>query len=322
MKVLFTGEAGQLATHISRLLQGHRLFEVLSASAWKTNPSKHHPWPELDVTNFAMLDEAINCLRPDAVIHVAAVVNTDKCASDPKNSIDVNLLGTHNILKACDRYGAKLMFFSTTATYDPGTTRPFYEDSKQKPPTLYGITKYAGELLVTGQNKVPWVVIRPCFVYGDPPLDHSSQLCRVAVHQVLKWDNHPETGTTPVVTLDPLSLKDYMRVENFADAILSILLIRPSPFMSRTFNISDQHARPMGEYFSELEAALRIGKLDMKWDPTSDYMGNHVVDSGYLRQVTGWEPRLDWKEGVKRTAESALKYVRDVRDGKIPLLYK
>lgn len=322
-RILFTGEAGQLAVKITEALQGSADVEVIQdVSAWQTHPSGHHGWPEVDIRNGETVEAAIAHLQPDIVIHSAAVVNTDKCIYNPQNSINVNLLGTHNVLQACGKHNAKLVYFSTTATYNPAPhiRRPYSESTLQRPPTLYGITKYAGELLVTGQHLVPWVVVRPCFVYGNPPLDHSSQLCRVAVHQVLKSLGHPDVGPTPLVTLDPKSVKDYMRVEDFAQAVAELLSLE-TPW-GHYFNIAGESPREMGEYFRVLEEELKLGPLDMQWKPGADYMGDHRVNASFLKACTGWKPKIPWRTGVAMTAAAAKEYVNDVNRGVKPLLYK
>lgn len=315
-KILFTGEQGNLARNIAAMLPAEE-FKVLRPDAGR-RVSNHHPWPEMDILNHHF-GRIVREMKPDIVVHSAAVVNTDKCAADPRRSIDVNLLGTHCVLEACESAGAKLVFFSTTATYDPNPLfpRPFTESSSQRPPTLYGITKYAAEMLVTGQADVPFSVIRPCFIFGDPPHDHSSQLCRVAVHSLLKKYWPEKAGPTPQVTLDPFSLKDYMRVEDFAQAVVSVL---QRDLWGQTFNVSYGTPRPMGWYFTSMEETMGI-PLDMEWLPERDYMGDHVVDSTRLRVATGWEPRTPQALGIFDLVKAATQYVNDCKEGRQELLY-
>lgn len=322
IRVMFTGEEGNLAKAISAALNGHPFIEVVEPSLPVSYVGGHHPWPELDVTNPTLMKTAVQISQANVVVHSAAVVNTDKCAGNPQRSVDVNILGTQNVIAACSEAGAKLMYFSTTATYDPSPNmpRPFVESSPQKPPTLYGITKYAGELLVTGQKEVPYTVVRPCFIYGDPPRDHSSQLCRVAVHHVLKTRTN-KAGPTPRVTLNPLAFKDYMRVEDFADAVVKLLEL--NSYIGHAFNVSAMVARPMRAYFDLLAYCLDKQRvpLDMLWLPESDYMGDHIVDSSLLRNTTGWKPKYTMEDGVLKLAVAAEKYAIACRDKGAELLY-
>lgn len=316
-KILFTGERGQLARKIMEYVGGESIANV--DDSYRQNCGGHHPWKELDVTNKLLFREAVEKSQPTMIVHSAAVVNTDKCKNDPQRCVDVNLMGTQNVLDVGQEFDVPVVYFSTTATYDPSDDcpRPFTEFSRQRPPTLYGITKYAGEMLVTGQSKIPWMVIRPCFIFGDPPYDHSSQLCRVAVHTVLKHKWPEKAGSIPLVTLDPFASKDYMRVEDFASAVVE--LIR-EPHWGQAFNVSYGEDKPMGWYFNELESALNM-ELDMEWDPESDYMKDHVVSSERLRAVTNWQPDITKLEGVQWLAKRAIEYVERCKNEQDVLLY-
>lgn len=319
MRIFVTGEQGNLARAIAAELATHAHIRVVDPEFPTRVVSGHHRWPELDVTDRRSLVAAIQASQADVVVHSAAIVNTDKCAGSPQRCVDSNVLGTLNVLEACAESGARLMYFSTTATYDPQAPRPFTEYTRQRPPTLYGITKYAGEMLVTGQSVVPHVVVRPCFVYGDPPYDHSSQLCRIATHQALRGMTGKHGGT-PRVTLDPAALKDYMRVEDFATAVVALLEL--NQFDGTAYNVSAMSERPMREYFSTLESFLGLGQLDMEWDAAADYMRDHVVDSSRLRKATGWRPTWVMEAGVSKLAMNAEAYARaNMRTAVGELLY-
>jgi nucleoside-diphosphate-sugar epimerase len=312
MRISCTGEAGQIAQAI---------FAAAERESWATLAhfgeararvvSSHHDRPEVDVASGDVV-EAIREARPDVVVHCAAITGTDKCDEYAERAISANLLGTQRVLDGCAAVGAKLIYLSTTATYDPMSYRPYVEGSGQRPSTLYGITKYAGELLVRGQRRVPWTVIRPCFLYGDPPLDHASQLCRIAVHEALRRLWPERAGETPVTLLDPRIAKDYMRVEDFARAVVAVL-VKGGELDGKIFNVAGGEPRPVGHYFSALGKALGW-ELDMAWEPGSDYLGEHVVDSGKIRSLTGWEPKVGFDEGIAWLAERAKAYVVSCRE--------
>ena len=304
LKVMFTGEKGNLAREITKKLH-EKQYEVVQAVV-NTCVSTHHQWPELDIARRDCI-EVIKQVDPDIIIHSAAIVNTDKCQGSPARCVETNVLGTHYVLEAAETIGAKLIYFSTTATYDPDNNqpRPFSELSAQRPPTLYGITKYAGELLVHGNKMVSSCIIRPCFIYGDPPYDHSSQLVRVAVHSALKKLWPQKVGPTPEVTLDPMMFKDYMRVEDFAEAVIQIMEHR---LYGEIFNVAYGAPRLMGQYFADLEKLLGF-KLDMYWVPELDYMGDHIVNPLKLKRATLWEPKITPEIGIAITAKATIDYV-------------
>lgn len=307
MRIFITGGAGLLAQGIKQQAPDFHI-EVLAAPAALTRSvTEHHGWDELDVLNSTFLP-AMHQLKPDCIIHSAAMVNTDKCLANPKRCVDVNLHGTRHVLEACQRLKIPILYLSTTATYEPNQRLPLVETSLQQPRTLYGITKLAGELLVIGQSITPWLVLRPCFIFGDPPRDHSSQLCRVVVHALLKQHLPKLAGPVPRVTLDPAKRKDYMRVEDFSRAVLMVLS-KFFPFQHpRIFNVAAEQARPVAEYFQGTGLPL-----ELEWAPEEDYLGNHLVSAEELRASTGWSPRLTAADGTKLLVEAARRFISVVQ---------
>lgn len=319
-RVLFTGEKGSIARACTQYIKDqidHDL-EVISVTGLVCHPSLHHPWVENDITTPIGIRNIIDA-KPDIVVHSAAIVNTDKCLSSPKKCIDTNLLGTHNVIEACKQVKAHLIYISTTATYSPMAKRPYDEFTIQRPPTLYGITKYAGELLVVGQHDVSWTVVRPCFIFGCPPYDHSSQLVRITMHSLLKYLWPEKAGPTPTVTLDPESLKDYMWIEDFASAMFSIIA---RPTHCDYFNVSYMEERPVAEYFDTIQKFIPEGPLDFEFQPMADYMANHVVSSERLRAVHSWMPKSSPLQKIGEMVYFARNYINECKEGKQELLYR
>lgn len=317
MRVLITGEAGNLALGIMNSMVSRKELEIIR-SPTMSSCSNHHNRLELDITNRPLLTREIIALKPDVVIHSAAIVNTDKCNNNQDHCIEVNLNGTRNVLEACAKIRTKLIYISTTATYDPKAGKPYTEYSRQKPKTLYGITKYAGELLVTGQNEVPWIIVRPCFIFGCPPYDHSSQLTRIAMHTLLKYHWPEKAGPTPLVTLDPEKMKDYMYIQDFGESICEILLKSP---WYEIYNVSRETPMRMGDYFGILGEELNMA-LDMAWAPGADYMKHHVVSSQKLKTYTGWKPKIEISSGIHLMGVAAMEYINACKINKEVLLYK
>ena len=316
MKIFITGEAGLLAWAIKQQAAAFGI-EVLSAPIGLTSKvTEHHAWRELNVLSSTFL-HTIKQLKPDCIIHSAAVVNTDKCLANPQRCVEVNLHGTRLVLETCQKLKIPILYLSTTATYEPKQHLPLVETSLQRPKTLYGITKYAGECLVTGQNIAPWLVLRPCFIFGDPPRDHSSQLCRVVMHYFIKKYLPGEAGPIPRVTLDPYKVKDYMRVEDFARAVLMVIE-KFWPFkISKIFNVSIEQARPMIEYFN----ATNI-PLELEWVRQEDYLGHHVVSSAKLRESIDWQPQINPIIGVRILVNKAMLFIMQAKKLKEKLYYQ
>ncbi|KKL05161.1 hypothetical protein LCGC14_2608800, partial [marine sediment metagenome] len=122
-----------------------------------------------DIRNYTELRSEIE-QHKDAnwLIHLAAIVSTISCDLAGRHAYNVNVMGTNNVAELCKEFKVKLCYFSTTAIYKPGI-EPILEDSEKKPHTIYGYTKYLGELtsqFVFKDLPDELLVLRPCFAFG------------------------------------------------------------------------------------------------------------------------------------------------------------
>lgn len=136
MRVLVTGAAGQLGRDILSALRPHQMVEVTGADH-----------DSLAVEDRAAVDELFDSVRPDVVIHTAALTDVDGCETDPQRANAVNALGTGNVAGAADRAGAHLVYVSTDYVFDGRSSRPYRESDPTNPISVYGSSKLAGELL-------------------------------------------------------------------------------------------------------------------------------------------------------------------------------
>lgn len=138
MRILITGAAGLL---------GHGLVRVFS--------SRHEVFPlaraEADITSNAAVRAAFAKVRPDAVIHAAAIPDLDICESDPDKAFLVNVEGTRHVVAAAREVGAAVAYISTDAVFDGLKWTPYIESDPTNPPTVYGRAKLLGEQIVSGR---------------------------------------------------------------------------------------------------------------------------------------------------------------------------
>lgn len=131
MRILMTGGSGLLGTALARL------------DSELVLPSR----AELDVTDPIGVTRYIARLRPDVIVHAAAVTNNRDIEADPSEAIAVNIVGTANIVQACLGTRIRLVYLSTDYVY-PGDAGPYGESSPLMPCNDYAWTKLAGEASV------------------------------------------------------------------------------------------------------------------------------------------------------------------------------
>ena len=136
MKIAITGSTGLFGQGLVQVISGrHTVFSVGRAEA--------------DITKFDEVRTAFRKLRPQVVIHAAAIPSPDACEADPAQAYLVNVHGTRHVAEAANEMGAAVAYISSDAVFDGGKQTPYAETDPTVPPTVYGRTKLRGERLVT-----------------------------------------------------------------------------------------------------------------------------------------------------------------------------
>ena len=130
MKIAITGALGQLGTALQNALSNHTLSLI--------------DLPDFDISkpNFV---QALIDLKPDVVIHGAALTNVDGCAKNPNLAYLINAFGTQNVALACQNCNIPMVYISTNEVFDGTASSPYHEFSATNPINPYAQSKLAGE---------------------------------------------------------------------------------------------------------------------------------------------------------------------------------
>ncbi|WP_294379499.1 dTDP-4-dehydrorhamnose reductase [uncultured Clostridium sp.] len=151
--ILVTGVNGQLGYDVVKVLN-KRKIECLGIDK-----------EELDITDSEAVNKYITKLKPECVIHCAAYTAVDKAEDDIEMCTKVNVNGTENIAKACKEIDSKMIYISTDYVYDGKGDKPFEVNGNIAPQSVYGKTKYEGELKVKELLK-KYFIVRISWVFG------------------------------------------------------------------------------------------------------------------------------------------------------------
>lgn len=123
---------------------------------------------QLDITNVEQVTNMFNEIKPDYVIHAAAIAVTDFCNQNPDIAHKVNVQGAINIAKACKNVGAKLVFISTEQIYNGNEAAgPYKETDTPIPDTIYGQNKLEAEIELRSILDEMWI-LRFTWMFGLP----------------------------------------------------------------------------------------------------------------------------------------------------------
>lgn len=153
MKVLVTGVKGQLGYDVVGELE-KRGLEAVGVDI-----------EEMDITDAGSVDRVLRQSAPDAVIHCAAYTAVDAAEDNEALCRRVNADGTRNIAKVCRELDIKMIYISTDYVFSGQGERPWEPEDERDPQSVYGQTKYEGELAVQ-ELLEKYFIVRIAWVFG------------------------------------------------------------------------------------------------------------------------------------------------------------
>lgn len=165
MKVLVTGSNGLLGQKVSHILEAQsNVAPVFTARKNLTYPIKKGVFSLLDIADEAQVKRVIQEVKPDVIIHTAAMTQVDDCELNHEECWKQNVHATQYLIAAAEQVGAFFIHVSTDFIFD-GTAGPLDEHAKPAPVNYYGRSKLAAEEAVKN-SKLRWAILRTVLVYG------------------------------------------------------------------------------------------------------------------------------------------------------------
>jgi CDP-glucose 4,6-dehydratase len=255
---------------------------------------------EADLRDAERISRAIDGV--DAVFHLAAQTIVGNAQASPRETFETNVLGTWNVLEACREQGVgRVVFASSDKAYGESDELPYREDFPLRAGHTYDASKAAADILARSywhSYEVPVAVTRFANLYGGGDLNFS-RLIPEAVSAVLD-------GRRPVIRSDGTPQRDFLYVEDAARAYLAIAeALDGGAARGEAFNAGGGEPHAVAEVLG-LIAELAGADLEPDIRGTGNPEGEidrQYVDSGKLREMTGWRPEVDLPEGLRRTIE-------------------
>lgn len=142
MKVLVTGCSGLLGSALCVLFR--ESFETYGTYSSHKVDIKDCNTAQLDITNARQTSSFIKKLKPEIVVHTAALVGVNACDKSPKIASKINVKGAENVLSSASKSSSKLIYISTDYVFD-GKKGIYTEEDSTNPINHYGKTKLEGE---------------------------------------------------------------------------------------------------------------------------------------------------------------------------------
>lgn len=154
------------------------------------NGSQRLSYLKLDICDEKGCIRVFEEFKPEEVIHSASIGSPDYAEKNKNLTRKVNVAGTKNIVRLCERFYCKLIYISSNGIYD-GENAPYAEEDKVTPINFYGETKLQGEE-ISKKTKVPCAIVRPILMYG--------------------WNNNYERPNIVTLAIEKLAKREKMFV--------------------------------------------------------------------------------------------------------------
>jgi|TARA_B100000035_G_C21031142_1_gene568546 dTDP-4-dehydrorhamnose reductase len=151
-KILLLGGSGKLGKHLS--------IELTKQNIDFISPSHD----QCDIENIKTLDNVIKTEYPNIIIHSAGLINTETCEINKQQCLDINVIGTYNIIKCCRKYNIRLVFISSEYVFS-GEENEYTNHSPINPKNTYGLSKGCGELMTKTLDN--HLIIRSPFIRSN-----------------------------------------------------------------------------------------------------------------------------------------------------------
>jgi|ERR1051326_5490416 UDP-glucose 4-epimerase len=314
MKVLVTGGGGYIGSHCVRLLRARGLDTVVFDSFERGDRAAvEGPFIVGDLLHPPDLDFAFESGPFDAVMHFAALVIVEESVAQPARYMQVNTIGTLNLLEAMRRHGClQIVFSSTAAVYGMPEVVPIAEDHPLRPVNPYGLSKLLAEQILDyygREHGLSWVAFRYFNAAGREFPYPAARFRQHDTHLITRVLNAAENGAAPLqifgndyATVDGTCVRDYVHVSDICGAHILALEYMKNGGTSQCFNIGN------GSGYSVAEVLAASSRL--VGHPISAKQGPRragdpavlVASSGKVRREMGWEPKYHRLEAIIESA--------------------
>lgn len=299
-KALVTGGAGFIGSHVAEILLERGLkVDVLDdmSSGVPENVPAAVTLHRMDVRD-ATVKDLFASERYDLLVHHAAQMDVRRSVADPMFDADVNLRGLINLMEAGRTSGLQKVIFASTggAIYGEPAYVPQDEDHPLRPLSPYGVTKLASEKYLYYYKHIhgiPFVALRYGNVYGPRQNPHG-EAGVVAIFSRMLLD-----GAQPIINGDGEQTRDYVFVKDVAAANLAALDSKHTG----VFNVGTGVETSVNRLFTRLRDELAPQITERHGPGKAGEQRRSVLSFERTRNLLGWEPTVNVKEGLRITAD-------------------
>jgi UDP-glucose 4-epimerase len=315
-KVLVTGGAGFIGSHLCEALlqRGDEVFVIDDLSTGRLDNIAHlqdnkaFHFTVGSILDFPRLEALVR--KVDVIFHLAAVVGVQKIIEVPVDTIEINVLGSHNVLTLAARYRRACLVASTSEVYGKSTKQPFTEnDDVVYGPTTksrwsYACSKAIDEFLALAYHNaqdLPVVIVRLFNTTGPRQTGRYGMVLPRFVDQALR-------GSPITVFGNGEQSRCFADV---SDVVRALLLLMSTPkSVGQVFNVGNPEEVSIADLarlvkrLTRSHSEIEIIPYDQAYQPGFEDMYRRVPNIGKIERLVGYKPKVRLQQIVQRIIDA------------------
>jgi UDP-glucose 4-epimerase len=315
-KVLVTGGAGFIGSHLCEALlqRGDEVFVLDDLSTGRLDNIAHlqdnkaFHFTVGSILDFPRLEGLVR--KVDLIFHLAAVVGVQKIIEVPVDTIEINVLGSHNVLTLAARYRRPCLVASTSEVYGKSTKQPFTEnDDVVYGPTTksrwsYACSKAIDEFLALAYHSaqdLPVVIVRLFNTTGPRQTGRYGMVLPRFVDQALRGDPITVFGNG----------EQSRCFADVSDVVRALLLLMSTPkSVGQVFNVGNPEEISIADLarlvkrLTRSHSAIDVIPYDQAYQPGFEDMYRRVPNIEKIERLVGYKPKVRLQQIVQRIIDA------------------
>jgi len=291
---IVTGGAGFIGSHIVEKLKRLDHMVVVIDNEYSDNDNFH--WRKdtlnvnIDITDYKALKQA--CTGADYIFHLAAEARIGPAIENPVNALNINTIGTCNVLQCAREVGAKKVLYSSTSSGYGLNEAPNIETQPDDCLNPYSVSKIAGEKLCkmyTDLYGLNTIIFRYFNVFGEraPRKGQYAPVTGIFLRQ-------KAAGESLTIVGDGEQRRDYIYVKDVANANIMAAISNPDDdAYGQVYNVGS------GKNYSVNEIASFISNDTINIPPRIGEARNSLANIDKIKKTFAWKPEVDVEEWIK-----------------------
>lgn len=307
MRILVTGADGFIGSHLTELLL-EKGFTVRALSQY--NSFNYWGWLE-DINPSSKLEVVTGDIRDpffcetiskdvDIVFHLAALIAIPFSYKAPQSYVETNITGTLNICNAALNNSVKrVLVTSTSEVYGTAQYVPIDEKHPKQPQSPYSASKIGADAMALSfynSFKLPVTIVRPFNTYG--PRQSARAIIPTIITQIA-------SGVKEIKLGDVRPTRDFNYVKDTCSGFLAIA--NESKTIGKEINIASNYEISMAETLNIIKEIMNSDVNfitdEQRIRPENSEVFRLWGDNTLIRELTGWQPNYNIREGLKETIE-------------------